>query len=157
MAKVEKPVDKLKEPFVLIYKFNKDNRLIDKAVAYAKERGLRVAILTNSVKKHKGCIGLNSISPDEFLWLVHNSECVFTNSFHATAFSVLYNKPFYSDMNTERNTRMKELLSLLDLQDREIIRYDAALSASQINWEAVNSKLREYCQTGKDFIASSLK
>lgn len=33
-------------------------------------------------------------SPDEFVWLIANSECVLTDSFHATVFSLLFHKPF---------------------------------------------------------------
>lgn len=35
-----------------------------------------------------------SISPDEFLYLIDNSEFVFTDSFHGTVFSLLYEKNF---------------------------------------------------------------
>lgn len=35
-----------------------------------------------------------SVSPDEFLYLIDNSEFVFTDSFHGTVFSLLYEKNF---------------------------------------------------------------
>ena len=33
-------------------------------------------------------------TPDEFLWLIDHAECVLTDSFHATVFSILFHKPF---------------------------------------------------------------
>ena len=35
-----------------------------------------------------------STTPDEFVWLIANADCVLTDSFHATVFSILFNKPF---------------------------------------------------------------
>lgn len=31
---------------------------------------------------------------DVYVWLVHNAEYVFTDSFHASVFSIIYNKRF---------------------------------------------------------------
>lgn len=33
-------------------------------------------------------------SPDEFVWLIANADCVLTDSFHATVFSILFHIPF---------------------------------------------------------------
>lgn len=35
-----------------------------------------------------------SYDPSEFLWLIHHAKIIFTDSFHACVFSMLYNKPF---------------------------------------------------------------
>ncbi len=32
--------------------------------------------------------------PSEFLWLIDHAECVLTDSFHSTVFSILFHKPF---------------------------------------------------------------
>lgn len=61
-------------------------------------------------------------SPDEFLWLVKHAECVLTDSYHATAFSILFHKPFaifmrnLANNQNEIGTRIDNLLSLFDLQ-----------------------------------------
>ena len=60
--------------------------------------------------------------PDEFLWLVKHAECVLTDSYHATAFSILFHKPFVVFMrkSTEKRNdmgiRINNLLSLFDLK-----------------------------------------
>ena len=35
-----------------------------------------------------------SIGPNEFLWLIKNAEMVITDSFHATVFSIIFQKDF---------------------------------------------------------------
>ena len=38
----------------------------------------------------------NGIGPREFLGLIKNAEYVITDSFHAIAFSIIFNKVFFS-------------------------------------------------------------
>jgi len=70
---------------------------------------------------------LRAIGPAEFLGLIANAEMVITNSFHGTAFSVLFDKKFISVINTalgkkDLSSRIVDLLgsikhtsSLLDI------------------------------------------
>lgn len=58
--------------------------------------------------------------PAEFLNLVKNARLVITNSFHGTAFAILFNKPFYTVPHSTRNERIEYLLWLLDMSSREI-------------------------------------
>lgn len=64
-------------------------------------------------------------TPDEFLWLVANAECMLTDSFHGCVFSILYGTPFhvFNRVNVEAGNvmsgRLDTLLSLFHLQDRQ--------------------------------------
>lgn len=58
-----------------------------------------------------------SVSPFEFLYLLDKSEFVITDSFHATVFSLIFNKSFYHFLRfsekdkTGQNSRVFELLA----------------------------------------------
>lgn len=62
-------------------------------------------------------------APDEFIWLIHHAECVLTDSFHASAFSVIFKKSFlvYQRIATEKgndmSSRIDTLLSRFNLLD----------------------------------------
>lgn len=57
--------------------------------------------------------------PREFLGLIRNAEIVVTNSFHATVFSLLFNRPFYTLRNKfGYNSRMEDLTGKLFLSGR---------------------------------------
>ncbi|GAG83677.1 unnamed protein product, partial [marine sediment metagenome] len=58
--------------------------------------------------------------PSEFLGLFRHASFVLTSSFHGTAFSVNYNKPFYSIVRKGGavNSRMISLLDNLNLESR---------------------------------------
>ena len=50
--------------------------------------------------KHIGAAG-----PAEFLQWIAGAKCVVTNSFHATAFSIILNTPFYVETEIERKDK----------------------------------------------------
>ena len=64
------------------------------------------------IKDHRVC------SPEEFLWYIRNAEYVLTNSFHGTAFSLLFRKRFATILHKETGNRVSELLDKLGLSDR---------------------------------------
>lgn len=62
------------------------------------------------------------VGPAEFVWLIHHAECVITDSFHGSVFSILMHTPF---INVERelnkadgdmNTRLESLLEMFSLE-----------------------------------------
>lgn len=59
--------------------------------------------------------------PEEFLNLMDHAELVLTDTFHGTAFSVNFGKPFYSLTPPEsHDERKRSLLKLVGLEDRMI-------------------------------------
>ena len=75
--------------------------------------------------------------PREFIWYVAHARYVVTNSFHATAFSIIYRKDFWTfiDGNSEApGERIRNILDLAGLQNRSL---DDARSASVVATEPV--------------------
>lgn len=68
----------------------------------------------------------NDYGPKEFIYLIHNAEYIFTDSFHATVFSIIFNKNFYiidrkQDVtNNNMNSRIDTLLKKFNLEKRRI-------------------------------------
>lgn len=59
--------------------------------------------------------------PAEFLGLIHDAELVLTDSFHATAFSIIFNKKFLCfqrDDKIEMENRLFSLLTSFNYEDR---------------------------------------
>ena len=58
-----------------------------------------------------------SAGPREFLGLVREAEFIVTNSFHGTAFSIIYRKNFFTFLNNnDRNSRLESITQLLGLE-----------------------------------------
>lgn len=62
------------------------------------------------------------VAPDEFIGLVSNAKLIMTDSFHATVFSILYEKPFvvYSrnGIGSKMGSRISSLLEICGLSER---------------------------------------
>lgn len=63
--------------------------------------------------------------PDDFLFLIKNAKLILSDSFHALAFSLIFNSDFYVFQrnyahNADQSVRLLEILELCDLKDRFI-------------------------------------
>lgn len=86
----------------------------------SKDLDLPVWRLTNNSYREKWVNRqLLGMTPQEFLWLIHNASFVVTDSFHGTAFSINYSTPFATlPSKTGNNTRMLDLLTCCGLENR---------------------------------------
>lgn len=55
----------------------------------------------------------NCCGPQDFLSYIKNAECVVTNSFHGTAFSVIFKKNFICVAHSKKNTRLENLCKMI--------------------------------------------
>lgn len=91
----------------------------------ADKNGIKTINLESEVLEDKD-ITDNSIfetDPAEFVWLIHHAEYILTDSFHACAFSVVFEKPFVVfervavEKNNNMGSRIDTLLSKFNLDD----------------------------------------
>ena len=95
------------------------------------------------------------IGPLEFLGAVLNADIVLSNSFHATAFSLIFQKNFYVVNRAEHiNTRMQDLVGDLGLSNRlisvppeKIIPVDYAAAVPRLEQKIATSKAYLTVQT----------
>lgn len=89
----------------------------------------------------------SNIGPQGFLWLLSNADYVVSDSFHATAFSILFEKKFYtvgSDHLNNTNTRMKNILSHYGLEKRYVVcDIDGINLNEELNFSIANKTLQE--------------
>lgn len=97
------------------------------AKKYAKQHDLKIVTLpylheTVQEENEKfGDILLYEISPGDFISLIKNSEYVFTDSFHASVFSLIYKKQFVVFSRNEfsqMRTRIDTLLNIFENGER---------------------------------------
>lgn len=87
---------------------------------------VNIPYLLNSYRKcddNYGDLQLNNVTPSDFLSLIKNAECIFTDSFHAICFSYLFQRNFYvfkRESSGAMNTRIIDILETLGLNDRYV-------------------------------------
>lgn len=84
----------IKDKYVMIYTYTrmfKNDEQINAVISACHKRGYKII----SVGKYfKWCDLSVAADPFEFLGYVNNAECVITDTFHGTVFSILYRKNF---------------------------------------------------------------
>ena len=138
---------KINQKYILAYVVKKDENY-NKMVNYLSEKTrLNVVHFQNENKNFKNlCVSAYTEGPFEFVNLIKNAEYVICTSFHATVFSIIYNKKFWVIPHKETGSRVTNLLEKLGILDRvknnleefKKLDYDKA-----IDYERVNKKLDE--------------
>lgn len=106
-------------PYLLVYAIRNKKTTLDFAKKVAKTKGLRVVSIcsketftTDEIFNFSG--GYASIKG--FVNLFKNANVVITDSFHGTAFSLIYHKPFLSmRLNNPGDSRQESILRLLGM------------------------------------------
>ncbi len=114
-------------PYVFCYVFG-DQEYIGKFIHMVKEKtNLPILTIPFSAREQKPELEeVTGAGPEDFVGLIKNASLVITDSFHATAFSINLNTPFYTMLRNgegdrnNMNSRVLDILHDLGLQDRII-------------------------------------
>ena len=113
---------RIEKPYIFVYMLEENLELLKYAKRYAEQTALKLVYISNIskkgqlvLKKYKNAYG---VDPGNFLTYIKYAECIITNSFHATVFSVLYEKKFCTFKTKHSFPRMLDLLDNLKLNDR---------------------------------------
>ena len=150
-SKIESNI-KLDDEYVLVYDFEGSDEVKNFAVKYAQKHNLKIY----SLYKNEYCDkSFENFGPDVFLSLIKNAEFIVSNSFHATAFSLIYEKEFAVIKRQEGiNSRMVDLLSSVGIDDRIV---DSYQEFNAIDFNLVKEKLEIEVEKSKDYLKEVLE
>lgn len=143
------------EPYIFLFTIHKPVNLINYALELGKKTGLKVVYL-NKLKVHKGVEYMDPVTADKFIGLIKNATYVCTNSFHGTAFSVIYHKNFVVETDTckSKNIRSEEFLNNLGLEKRIMSTESKPDILENSDWDFVDKKLAEERKKAKNYLLS---
>lgn len=99
--------------------------------------------------------------PCEFLYVIHHADAVFTDSFHGTVFSLLFqrNVRIFKRHHKEfsMNSRLNTLISKLGLDEDIMIEPGNIKGQYKIDYDAVEEKLQKERKRYKKFLNESLR
>lgn len=109
----------IKDPYILMFGWNTNNDLIEVAKRASEYYKLPVFNIVPPPRgMFKGIRRKLDVGPKEFLSMIKYADFIVTNSFHGTAFSATYEKPFVSVVTGNPDDRMKSMLDQLGLGHR---------------------------------------
>jgi len=103
---------------------------------------------------------LYSPSPQEWLSLLYGAEYVVTNSFHGTAFSVIFKKKFFTAIQGERkvrsNIRLYDFLEDLHLEDRLYSTTPQRITEESPDFSYADQKIAQWRDQSLQYIHENL-
>lgn len=157
--KIMVPFNK-EEKYLLIYDFERNRELKRFAIKYAKVKKMKIYSINDTYPLLYADRNFNNAGPEKFLSLIYNCDAFVSNSFHGTAFAILFNKPVFV-FNRHRhkvNSRMESLMTLFGLTDCIItnpVMYISAIQKS-FDFNKVNQKIKNELKKSKQFIDNLL-
>ncbi|MGC8823780.1 MAG: polysaccharide pyruvyl transferase family protein [Bacteroidales bacterium] len=144
------------KPYLLFYHLNYNPETTSWVNTLAKQLNLNVIELRGRVFPLKfGSRYVQTASPIDFLNLLQNAQVVVSNSFHGTAFSVLFEKNFYVVGANKGLHRMLNLLECIGLENRIVQSYNA-IKFESINFGEVRPKIKAWKQSSINFLRENL-
>ena len=105
-----------------------------------------------------GVTSVDESGPLGFLRNLASAKLIISNSFHATAFALLFNKPFYVVERQEKiNMRLYDLLNSVGLDDRIVRSAHDIETMKPIDWKKVNQHLKLIIERSKIYLNEALK
>lgn len=148
------PHNTINEKYLLVYDTEYSESLKSVALEIARQKQLRIynvsAFRFGYAEKNFPYAG-----PLDFLYLIDGASYVVSNSFHATTFSLIFEKDFCTINRKENiNERMQSLLESYEILNRFVNRDDINSSIQPIDFSLLRDKLKRDILQSKAFLAN---
>lgn len=156
----------IKKPYILYYSFHFTQEINKAVKEISRKLNMPVVILSAhawvynfgalygfKLAKHAG--------PSEFLRLINDAEIVFSNSFHGTVFSAIFEKNFwflYGSIQDKTDDRALTMVNQLGIEDRvlKLSDIDKCDFYEMPNYEDVNKKLETLRKSAFNYIDDAI-
>lgn len=149
------------EDYLLCYFMNKKHigKCMSIASGIAKRKGL-------TIKRINSAFSLQSLSKnvvldaglEDYLALIDGAACICTDSFHGTAFSIIFEKDFYSIDYVKQgaDSRKRSLLEMLRLENRLVYTNSSALDTAPIDYAESSTKLESWVELSRNYLKKAI-
>lgn len=159
-AAMEQPHPAASGDYVLFFVVRQSEELLRRCKAFAKQHNLKVVVVGgNPVSAARNKDPMLSyavdIGPEQWLYLVHNARYVFTNSFHGTAFSVLFKRDVYVQIPSQSGSRLRQVLENFGMEDR-VVRAEEELTEKPVDYQRVQSIFAQLKEQSLTYLKDAL-
>ncbi|MFR4303427.1 MAG: polysaccharide pyruvyl transferase family protein [Bacteroides thetaiotaomicron] len=149
----EKPV--VNEPYILCYFIGSEKKYNDLVNLIKQETGYKVVHLNVNLQSHvKADYEFRDVHPQKFVGYIANASYVLTNSFHCTAFSIIFKKSLKFILKPQGNSRVEMLCKYFNLKNVMIDKAETQLFLPT-NYNNIQDGV-EYIEQSKHFIRHAI-
>lgn len=159
-AAMEQPHPAATGDYVLYFVVNQSKELLARCKAFARRHGLKVVMVggnpaTAAKNKDPMLSYAMDVGPEQWLYLVHHAKYVFTNSFHGTAFSVLFERDLYVEIPAHNGSRLHQVLVSFGMEDRAV-RKDAELTENAVDYQQAKQVFAQLKEQSLTYLQNAL-
>ena len=123
----------------------------------AKKDGLKIVFIGTYRSKCDCDFHIKDMAPGDFLSLIYNAEYIVSNSFHATMFSLIYNKQFIAILPKENGNRISEILELTNLENHIFGNFKEIPYIIDEKYLEINKKLKIFKEKSRKMILDQIE
>lgn len=119
------------EKYIFIYDLNGKEKLVEIAKKVKEKHGFKIVMVSNDsmapIRRYYKDVDIiiKDAGIEEFISLIKYASILITDSFHGTAFSIIFRKDFYSYIALEKaSTRIESLLKNFEILNRLVKKED---------------------------------
>lgn len=147
------------ENYIFIYDQENNRNIKNTAIDLSRKLNLKIYAIEALYPFTYANKRIRNAGPIEFLNLILNCKVCLTNSFHCTAFSIIFNKDFYlfERLHESVNSRMIDLLESIKLTHRIITDKKRIEEIEPIDYKKINAILIKNKESSIKYIDKVLK
>lgn len=147
--------EKQDNEYIFVYMLEYSAELVKYCNEFSDKRKIKIIYITKSkISRIKGK-NVFGIGPDKFLRYIRDAKYIITNSFHATVFSVIFNKKFVTFTTKYSSSRMGDLLNKLGIPERI---YNENFDIDKdIDYDVVQKRLIDMKKFSLEYLRKALK
>ena len=143
------------EPYILCYFIGSDKRYDDIARLIKNKTGYKIVHLNVNLQSHiKADYEMRDVNPRKFVGYIANAKYVLTNSFHCTAFSIIFKKDLKFVRKPQGNSRVDMLCKYFNLENVMIDKNDTDIVFPTC-YDFIEEGLK-YIEESKQFIKDAI-
>ncbi|MFI3297002.1 MAG: polysaccharide pyruvyl transferase family protein [bacterium] len=147
---------RIEYPYILVYDmFMKETSLKTSAIKLSKKLGLPLVAINDAFKVKYADRSICDAGPAEFVSLIKNATVIISSSFHATAFSIIFEKEFYTFYKGDNISRMINILDKIGCVNR-LNSPDVVGDMEKPDCKATSHLLSESINKSKKFLGDTL-
>lgn len=153
------PENTIHEPYILCYFISTGDFAVEVVEKLKKLTGLKVLHVNVNIRdKFNSDYNIRTASPFEFINYIKNASFICTNSFHCTAFSVLYKKDFFVVPKHNANSRMDSLMKKTGMSGRFITKERLyKLNIDDLKIDYAEHDIQQWIAESKEFLNGALE
>lgn len=146
-----------KEGYIFVYLTERNERLVDYVKRLSKERSLSVIeVSAGNFISEAGFTVDYTAGPSEFLGYIHKADYVVSNSFHAIALSIIFQKKFLAFSHSNRGARLWNILKVHGMEDRLCQTGEETEIDAFVDWDEVKRRTGENARVAGDFLKEKI-